>query len=100
MTKTELIDAISREVGLSKVDSGNVLKTVLDSIATALQEGQDVSLPGFGTFTVRFRPERQGRNPKTGEAIVIKAARMPAFKPGKLLKEAVQSDAVSAEAAA
>lgn len=89
MNKSELIDSIAAKADLSKVDAGRALDAVVDSITEALQQGDNVSLVGFGTFAVKDRAERQGRNPKTGEPITIKAAKVPGFKPGKGLKDAV-----------
>ena len=89
MNKSELIDAIAASAGLTKADAGRALDATTDSIASALQNGQTVSLVGFGTFTVRHRAARDGRNPRTGETIKIKASNNPAFKAGKALKDAV-----------
>ncbi len=89
MNKSELIDAIAESAGLTKADAARALDATTDSIAGALQQGQTVSLVGFGTFTVRHRAARQGRNPRTGETIEIKASNNPAFKAGKALKGAV-----------
>lgn len=89
MNKSELIDAIAAKADLSKINAGRALDAVLDSITSALQQGDSVSLVGFGTFAVKERAERQGRNPQTGAAITIKAAKVPNFKPGKGLKDAV-----------
>ncbi len=89
MNKSELIDAIADSAGLTKADAGRALDAATDSIAKALQQGNTVSLVGFGTFTVRHRAARSGRNPRTGETIQIKASNNPAFKAGKALKDAV-----------
>ena len=89
MNKSELIDAIADHAGLTKADAGRALDAATDSIASALQQGNTVSLVGFGTFTVRHRAARTGRNPRTGETIQIKASNNPAFKAGKALKDAV-----------
>jgi DNA-binding protein HU-beta len=89
MNKSELIDAIADSAGLTKADAGRALDAATDSIAKALQQGNTVSLVGFGTFTVRHRAARTGRNPRTGETIKIKASNNPAFKAGKALKDAV-----------
>ena len=75
--------------GLSKADAGRAVDAVIDSISGALQGGSQVSLVGFGTFTVKQRAARQGRNPRTGETIQIKASKVPGFKAGKALKDAV-----------
>ena len=89
MNKSELIDAIADAAGLTKADAGRALDATTDAIASALQKGDTVSLVGFGTFTVRHRAARTGRNPRTGETINIAASNNPAFKAGKALKDAV-----------
>ncbi|MBT8039306.1 MAG: HU family DNA-binding protein [Gammaproteobacteria bacterium] len=89
MNKSDLIDRIADSAGLSKADAGRALDATVDSITGALKKGQSVSLVGFGTFTVRDRAARTGRNPRTGETINIKASKNPAFKAGKALKDAV-----------
>lgn len=89
MNKSELIDAIADSAEISKATAGRALDAVLDSIATALKEGDSVSLVGFGVFAVKERAARTGRNPKTGDSIAIEAAKIPSFKPGKALKDAV-----------
>ncbi len=90
MRKPELAAAIAEKADLSKEKAAEVITVITDQIAKALSEGDSVSLIGFGTFEVRARAERQGKNPQTGEAITIAAGKVPAFKPGKGLKEAVQ----------
>ncbi|HEB77703.1 MAG TPA: HU family DNA-binding protein [Methylothermaceae bacterium] len=90
MNKSELINAIAEKANLTKADAARALDAFIDSVADALKKGEPVTLIGFGTFTVKERKERQGRNPRTGEPMVIKAAKIPAFKPGKTLKDAVQ----------
>jgi DNA-binding protein HU-beta len=89
MNKSELIDAIAASTGLTKADAGRALDATTDGIAGALRGGQSVSLVGFGTFTVKHRAARQGRNPRTGETIQISASNNPTFKAGKALKDAV-----------
>ncbi len=89
MNKAELIDAIADEAGLSKKDAGNALKALIDTVSKELKKGGSVQLVGFGTFEVGKRAARTGRNPKTGEAIKIKAAKTPKFKAGKALKDLV-----------
>lgn len=89
MNKAELIDAIADSANLTKADAGRALDSFLKAITDALQGGNTVSLVGFGTFSVKERAERQGRNPQTGEPITIKAAKIPSFKAGKALKDAV-----------
>ncbi|MDO6683404.1 MULTISPECIES: HU family DNA-binding protein [unclassified Oceanobacter] len=90
MRKPELAAAIAEKTDLSKEKATEIITVVTDRIAQALSEGENVSLIGFGTFEVRQRAERQGKNPQTGEAITIAAAKVPAFKPGKALKDSVQ----------
>ncbi len=89
MNKTELTDAVAEAAGLTKADAAKALDAVLNSISGTLASGEQVSLIGFGTFLVRDRAARTGRNPQTGAEIKIAAAKVPAFKPGKALKDAV-----------
>ena len=88
MNKTELINAVAAN-GLSKKDAEVAVKAVLDSITDALKNGEKVQLIGFGTFEVRERGARTGRNPKTGETITIAASKAPAFVAGKGLKDSI-----------
>ena len=90
MTKVELIAAVATEAGLSKKDAEKAVNTMLATITEELKKGEKVSLVGLGTFEVRERPERQGRNPQTKEPMTIAASKLPAFKAGKALKDAVQ----------
>lgn len=89
MNKTQLVDSIADKTGLSKADAGRALEATLDAITGALKGGDTVSLVGFGTFEVRSRAARTGRNPRTGEEIKIPAVKNPAFKAGKAFKDAV-----------
>jgi len=89
MNKNELIEGISARTGLSKADAGKGLAALTDIILETLQKGESVSLIGFGTFEVRERSERAGRNPQTGKEIKIEASKAPAFKAGAALKAAV-----------
>ena len=91
MNKTELIDAIAAAADLPKASAGRALDAVVDSITDALKKGDQVSLVGFGTFSVKHRAGREGRNPQTGETIQIAPANVPGFKAGKALKDAVNS---------
>ena len=91
MNKNELIDAIAAATDLPKSSAARALDAVVDNITESLQKGDQVSLVGFGTFLVKHRNARTGRNPKTGAAIEIAASNVPSFKPGKALKEAVNS---------
>ncbi len=89
MNKGELIEAVAASAGLSRADATKAVDAVLDSVTRTLAGGDSVSLVGFGTFTVKARAARMGRNPRTGEAIQIKASNVPGFKAGKALKDAV-----------
>ncbi|HEY9135136.1 MAG TPA: HU family DNA-binding protein [Pseudomonadales bacterium] len=91
MNKSELIEAIANSSDLPKAAAGRALDAVLETISDTLQKGDSVALVGFGTFTIKDRAPRTGRNPKTGEPIEIKAAKVPGFKAGKALKDAVNS---------
>ncbi|MBE2209988.1 MAG: HU family DNA-binding protein [Xanthomonadaceae bacterium] len=89
MNKAELIDHVAQAAGLSKADAGRAVDAVLGGVTHALKSGDAVALTGFGTFEVRSRAARTGRNPKTGEALQIAASKAPGFKAGKALKDAV-----------
>lgn len=89
MNKTELVSSVAEKAEVTKKDAEKVIGAVFATIEEALAKGDKVQLVGFGTFEVRERAARAGRNPKTGEEITIAAAKVPAFKPGKALKEAV-----------
>ena len=89
MNKNDLVAAVASGAGLSKADAGKAVDSVFDSIAGALQNGADVRLVGFGTFSVTHRKASTGRNPRTGESIQIPASNQPKFKAGKGLKDAV-----------
>ena len=89
MNKAELIDSVAAEANLSKADAGRAVDAIVDSISSALSNGQQVSVVGFGTFSVKHRAARSGRNPRTGETIQIAASNVPGFKAGKALKDAV-----------
>lgn len=89
MNKNEFIDGIASRTGSSKAEAGRAVKAVIEVISDALEKGDSVSLLGFGTFEVRKRAAHAGRNPKTGEALKIKAKKLPAFKAGAALKAAV-----------
>lgn len=99
MNKSELIDAIAQESGLTKADAGKALDAFTNVVKNTLQDGGEVVLVGFGAFSVGERAERQGRNPKTKEPITIPAARVPKFKPGKALKDALVPAAKTAKKA-
>ena len=89
MNKSELIDALAEETGLTKADSTKAIDSVFDAITRALKKGAEVRLVNFGTFCVANRKATEGRNPRTGEKIKIPATRVPKFKAGKGLKDAV-----------
>jgi len=89
VNKTELIARVAEKTSLTKKAAGDAVEAVLDTISEALASGEKVTIVGFGTFEVRDRAARRGVNPATGEAIEIPASRVPAFKAGKALKEAV-----------
>ena len=89
MNKSQLINAIAEHSNLSKADASNALAALLKTIETTLKAGEAIALIGFGTFDVKERAERKGRNPQTGQEITIAAAKIPSFKPGKALKYAV-----------
>ena len=89
MNKSELIDAVAAATELSRNDATSATEAVLDTIVATLGKGDQVGLVGFGTFSVRERAARTGRNPQTGETIQIKASKSPGFKAGKAFKDAV-----------
>lgn len=89
MNKSQLIDKIAADAELSKAAAGRALDSFIDAVTDALKEEDQVALVGFGTFSVRERAARTGRNPQTGQEIKIAAAKVPAFKAGKALKDAV-----------
>ncbi|MCR5640647.1 MAG: HU family DNA-binding protein [Lachnospiraceae bacterium] len=89
MNKTELIDAVAKSAGLSKKDATNAVNALTETVTKTLKKKDKVQLVGFGTFEVGKRAARTGRNPQTGAEIKIKAAKVPKFKPGKALKDAV-----------
>ncbi|WP_340616307.1 nucleoid-associated protein HU-beta [Xenorhabdus entomophaga] len=89
VNKSQLIDKIAADVNISKAAAGRVVDAFISSVSDALKDGDDVALIGFGTFTVRERAARTGRNPQTGKEIKIAAAKVPAFRSGKGLKDAV-----------
>lgn len=89
MNKTELVASVAEATSLSKKDAENAVSAVIASITKSLTEGEKVQIAGFGTFEVRERSERIGRDPRTSEEIIIPASKTPAFKAGKALKDAV-----------
>ena len=89
MNKTELVASVAEKAGLSKKDAEKAVSAVFDSITESLKAGDKVALVGFGTFDVKERAERVCKNPRTGESVVSPATRVPGFKAGKGLKDAV-----------
>lgn len=89
MNKSELIDAVAESADISKAAAGRAVDAVVESVTDALKKGDQVTLIGFGTFSVKERAARTGRNPQTGAEIQIAAAKIPSFKAGKALKDAV-----------
>lgn len=89
MNRQELIEALTTKTGSTKADADRNIAAIIDIVSGALKKGDNVALVGFGTFEVRKRAARAGRNPATGEAIKIKASKVPAFKAGATLKSAV-----------
>ncbi|WP_213423181.1 HU family DNA-binding protein [Bhargavaea massiliensis] len=90
MNKTDLVNSVAEATGLSRKDAVNAVESVFNTISDALAKGEKVQLIGFGNFEVRERAARKGRNPQSGEEIEIAASKVPAFKPGKALKDAVK----------
>jgi len=91
MNKADLVSDIAEKADLSKKDAEKALNALVDSVEEALTGGDKVQLVGFGSFEVRERAERKGRNPQTREEIIIKASKVPVFKPGKALKDMLNS---------
>ena len=89
MNKSEFVDSVAAKADMSKADAAVAVDAVLDAVADALKDGDQVTLVGFGTFQVRRREARQGRNPRTGDPIDIAASNVPSFKAGKALKDSV-----------
>ncbi|WP_227430113.1 HU family DNA-binding protein [Psychrobacter sp. I-STPA6b] len=87
MNKSELVDSIAEKSGLNKTQAAEALNAMMESVGEALESGDTVSLVGFGTFSVKERKARTGRNPKTGEPLPIPASKVPGFKAGKGLKD-------------
>ena len=89
MNKAEFVDAVADKASMSKADATTAVDAVLDSLTEAMKQGEQITLVGFGTFLVRKREARTGRNPRTGEPLEIAASNAPSFKAGKALKDAV-----------
>ena len=92
MTKSELIEEVARVSNLTKKHSEVIVNTVFQSIVEAMQKDDKIELRGFGSFRIRHRRSRQGRNPKTGDRVAVPAKKIPYFKPGKELKELINSN--------
>jgi DNA-binding protein HU-beta len=90
MNKTQLIEAVAKDSGLSKVDSARAIESLVETVSKSLRKGEEVSITGFGKFSVVKRAARQGVNPQTGERLKIKASRAPKFSAGAALKQAVR----------
>jgi DNA-binding protein HU-beta len=90
MNKADLISAVASKAGFSQKDTGTILAAIIDEIRESLQKGEKVQLVGFGTFEVKERAARKGRNPQTGEEIAIAASKAPTFKAGKEFKDAMK----------
>ena len=90
MNKSDLVDAVASRADMSKAEAGRAVDAVLGSVGDALGNGDSVSLVGFGTFSVRHRAARMGRNPQTGAAMQISASKVPGFKAGKAIKDKVK----------
>jgi len=91
VTRADLAEAVYREIGLSRSESSELVESVIDHISEALLRGEQVKLAGFGTFSLRDKKERMGRNPKTGKAVPITPRRVLVFKPSQILRERVDS---------
>lgn len=98
MTKAELVEDVARAAELTKKDAERLVEIVFESIIDTLNQGEKIELRGFGSFRVRERGARRGRNPKTGDPVNIPAKRVPYFKPGKELKELINEDQPAASA--
>ena len=96
MTKAELVDEVARVVQLTKKQAETIVNIVFDSIVDSLRAGQKIELRGFGSFRLRSRKSRTGRNPKTGEKVEVPSKKIPYFKPGKELKELINNSLVDA----
>ncbi|MDT8410474.1 MAG: HU family DNA-binding protein [Wenzhouxiangellaceae bacterium] len=90
MNKAEFLESVSDKSGMTKADAGRALDAIIETLSEALKKGDSVSLIGFGTFSVKERAARAGRNPSTGETIQIKASKTPSFKAGKGFKDAIK----------
>jgi integration host factor subunit beta len=92
MTKADLVERVAKEADMTKKDAEQLVEIIFDSITGTLNKGEKIELRGFGSFRVRERGARRGRNPKTGDPVSIPAKRVPYFKPGKELKELINDE--------
>src|SRR5258707_11851120 len=99
MTKADLVEKVAREADMTKKDAEQLVEIIFDSITETLNKGEKIKLRGFGSFRVRERNSRKGRNPKTGDSVSIPAKRVAYFNPGKELKELINQNEAPAEAA-
>ena len=99
MTKAELVDEVARVVQLTKKQADTIINSVFDSIVDSLRAGQKIELRGFGSFRLRKREPRKGRNPKTGDKVDVPPKKVPYFKPGKELKELINRETEETQAA-
>lgn len=97
MTKAELVEEVAKSTQLTKKHAEIIVNTVFESIVDSLKDGEKIELRGFGSFRIRERGSRVGRNPKTGDKVEVPSKRIPYFKPGKQLKELLNSDSLSTE---
>jgi integration host factor subunit beta len=98
MTRSDLVELLSERVGqLTHRDADAAVKTMLDAMSDALVRGHRIEIRGFGSFSINWRPQRMGRNPRTGESVHIPERRVPHFKPGKALREAVGTQEVDSD---
>lgn len=98
VTRADLTEAVYREIGLSRTESAELVESVIDNIVDALLKGEQVKLAGFGTFSLRDKNERMGRNPKTGKAVPISPRRVLAFKPSQIMRDRINNALSPAEA--
>ena len=96
LTRADLAESVNRHIGLSRAEAAALVESILEHMSTALERGENVKISSFGTFVLRDKNERMGRNPKTGESVALPGKHVPHFKPGKELRERV-SDVVPLE---
>jgi len=91
MNKSDIADQVADRIGVNRAAAGDAVEAVFDAVGETLAQGEEVRIAGFGTFGIRNRPARTGRNPRTGESIEIRASTAPTFRPGKSLRDAVNA---------